>query len=237
LPPNWSSKTASAIYHHDRHESVGQLNRLAAASNHRQLEKRNVMKRVRYVLGAAGLAPIAAGLAAPAAHAATVPSSATSQGKVVSLHHTGMQRISRQAATATTAASSSAATSPQITAAGCHGNTKVKIPQSGHVKGKLWYANNYDDSYTCIGTVDASLYYSHDDCKWVSVSAGTYSRDLGNYGTTWGPERKTVCGTDGKWTVQPFGIHESFYHDPVFSAMRVFVWSQYGGNTYAQFGS
>jgi hypothetical protein len=205
------------------------------------------MKRIHYVLGAAGLAPIAAGLAAPAAHAANVPSGAISRGKVVSLHHTGMQGISRQATAATLAAvtsssattttSASATTSPAATAAGCHGNTRVLIPKDGHVKGRLWYKNGPFDSYTCIGTVDASLYYANSDCKWVDVSAGTYSRDLHNYSTVWGPKRKTVCGKVGKWVVEPFGIHESLSHDAVTSALRVYVYSQYGGSTYAQFGS
>jgi hypothetical protein len=192
------------------------------------------MKRVCYVLGAAGLAPIAAGIAAPAAHAAVVPPSLTSRGKVVSLHHTGMHKIAGTAAVVT---GSSGATSPAITAAGCHGNTEVNIGKDGHVKGRLWYANSVTDSSTCIGTVDASLYYSHNGCKWVDVSAGIFSRPQGAYSRDWGPEQKSVCGTAGDWTVKAFGIHEEFHHNPGWSGLRVYVWSKFGGSTYAQFGS
>jgi hypothetical protein len=191
------------------------------------------MKRVRYVLGAAGLAPLAAAIAAPAAHAATAAPNSAGSAKVVSLHHTGMHR-----ATLTAATVSSGAQSPGATAGGCTGDAKAYAAKDGHVKGQLWYRNNWDDSYTCIGTVDASLYYSHTDCKWVSVSAGIYSRPEGNYGRDWGPVRKTVCGTDGDWTVEPFGIHKSFNHaDAGWSGMRVYISSQFKGATYAQFGS
>lgn len=195
------------------------------------------MKRVRYLVGATGLAPIAAGLAAPGvAHAGTTHAVTPPHGKTVSLRHTGM-RPGTGNHDATTFASLSSGASSGATGAlgGCTGDTKVTLAKDGHVRGKLWYTNNWDDSYTCIGTVDASLYYSHSDCKWVKVSARYQGQEYN--GNAWGPETKTVCGTPGEWKVVPFGIHEEFQHVPADSGMHVNIWSQYGGGTGAQFGS
>jgi hypothetical protein len=190
------------------------------------------MKRARYLLGAAGLAPVALGLAAPAAAHATA--AAPGRGKMVSLHHSGMHTATLLAAKAVSAAGSTSSGNGTTTG-GCTGNTKVNVAKDGHVKGQLWYANNWDDSYTCIGTVDASLYYSHNDCKTATVTASYQGNAY--FAKAWGPETKTVCGTDGHWTVEPFGIHTDFKHLPDVSGMHVYISSQFGGFTGAQFGS
>jgi hypothetical protein len=189
------------------------------------------VKRVHYLTGAA-LMPAAMGLALPvAANAATTGpthTGATHTGaKTVSLRHSGI-RLARES----TAAISS--DSPQISEAGCHGNTNVKLSRVGNVKGQLWYANSPVDFSTCIGTVDASLYFAHTYCKSAGVSITTSPAGIGSPGVT---RTAKVCGTKGQWTKHAFGIHEDFSHLPHVSGVVVEIWSQYGGPTGTKVGS
>jgi hypothetical protein len=71
------------------------------------------MKRVRYLVGAAGLVPVAAAMATPATAQAAVTHSPAG-AKTVSIHHAR----------------------PGVTPdAGCTGTTAFTIPQIGNVKG------------------------------------------------------------------------------------------------------
>jgi hypothetical protein len=197
------------------------------------------VKRVHYLAGAA-LAPAAMGLAIPAgAHAATTGAADTGAthtgGKTVSLRHSGIRLARGSIADASSAGASSAGASsqsPGTAAAGCHGNTNRKLGRVGNVKGQLWYANNFDDSDTCIGTIDASLYFAHTYCKSAGVSVVTYP--VGGGPVT---RKATVCGTKGQWTRHAFGIHEEFSHLPAVSGVAIDIWSQYGGPTGTEVGS
>ena len=180
--------------------------------------------------------PAAMGLALPAtAHAATTGpthSDAThTGGKTVSLRHSSIRPARGSIAAASSGGASLA--SPQASQAGCHGNTNRKLGRVGNVKGQLWYANNFDDSNTCIGTIDASIYFAHTYCKSAGVSITVSPYDIGH------PTKRTakVCGTKGQWTVHAFGIHEEFSHLPVESGVVISIWSQYGGPTVTRVGS
>jgi|SRR5450755_2397248 hypothetical protein len=94
------------------------------------LSKGDTMKRVRYLAGAAGLAPAALGLAVPSAANAATTGTAVGTGKTVSLQ----------------------------AAAGCTGHTEFYLAQAGPVRGHGWYTDNGGN--VCIGTVVVSVYTS-----------------------------------------------------------------------------
>ena len=129
------------------------------------------MKRVHYLAGAAGLAPVAFGLATgPAAHAAgaAVPPP-WHEVKTVSLHH-----VLSPAATGNTAASSSASAS-SATAPGVLG-ISASVSTTRHCTGSIGTSASHDNLsekfwYSpggCIGTVEGAMVYNKtvDKCMW-----------------------------------------------------------------------
>ena len=94
------------------------------------------MKKVRYLAGLAGIAPVAAGFLAPAAAHAT----ATAQTPRV---NNAAKTVSLHPAKATTAT-------------GCTGSQFQPISRNGDVAGGFWYTDHGNDA--CVGTVFVSVY-------------------------------------------------------------------------------
>jgi hypothetical protein len=126
------------------------------------------MRRVRYLAGAAGIAPVAFGLAAaPGLGHATEAQAGNSHARSVSLHHV----IGSQAAVLTAALSSAKSTpgtstpsnSPNLTGTGCKG-TIARTVKSGGQPGQLsqtlrfWWTRPAGDNRICIGTVEGSAF-------------------------------------------------------------------------------
>jgi hypothetical protein len=176
------------------------------------------MKRVRYLAGAAGLAPAAFGLAvAPAAHAAGTDAGHV---KTVSLHHVLAHSARADAATSS---SSSAQNSPgATTGAACNGNTYFRIPQRDDVRGHGWYANDALDVVTCIGTVVDRVYYAKNICKSVSLYVSTSKGGGGFFAST-----KSACGTAGHWKSVELGVHTKVGHTPGLEGVWVCAGSKY----------
>jgi hypothetical protein len=148
------------------------------------------MKRVRYVIGAAGLAPVAlTGAVLPTAHAVAAPQAASQAAKTVSLHHAG-------------------AVTPD---ASCTGKTEVNLKQTGNIKAHFWYT--YDaveqggvfQPGTCIGTIVASMYFTKNLCKTVSVRVDKAEAN----------RFKNICGTAGHWYHMSWGLHANVASRPV----------------------
>jgi hypothetical protein len=172
------------------------------------------VKRVRYLAGVAGLAPMAIGMALPATgHAAAATTHSPARGKSVSMAHVR---------------------SPLRPATGCTGNTAFNVPQSGDVKAHGWYADNYFDTYVCIGTVKESVYFtkgtsSHPFCKYAWVRAWETSSKGGSF-NAFETGHQEVCGVAGNWTGPiSFGIHDSFDVWGNLGWVIVFPTSTYGG--------
>jgi hypothetical protein len=148
------------------------------------------MKRVRYVIGAAGLAPVAlTGAVLPTAHAVAAPRAASQAAKTVSLHHAG-------------------AVTPD---AGCTGKTEVQMKHVGDLKGHFWYTNQaVEVSGTflpgvCIGTIVASMYFTKNLCKTVSVKVSAASAH----------RFKNICGTADHWYQMSWGLHRAVASRPI----------------------
>lgn len=106
------------------------------------------MKRVHYALGVAGLAPAAAGLLAPTAHAATDAGAHALKptGKTVSLRHVGAPASARFAEPTT---STSSVVSGSILT-GCRGHTRTAKHNSNF---GIQYYYTPNGNSTCVGTV------------------------------------------------------------------------------------
>jgi hypothetical protein len=159
------------------------------------------MKRVQYLVGAAGLAPAAFGVAAwPAAPAAAgapqaaaphagVALRAGGQAKTVSLHHAG-------------------AVTPD---ASCTGKTEVNMKAVGNLRGHFWYTydavdvNGTFEAGTCIGTIVASMHFNKDLCKTVSVRVSQAAAS----------RFKNICGTAGHWYHMSWGLHRNIPSRPI----------------------
>jgi hypothetical protein len=143
------------------------------------------VKRIRYLTGAVGLAPVAIGMALPAAANAATSAGAPSGVKTVSLHHSGIRTVAA--------------------AVGCTGNTRHNFPQSGHIAGHFWATPHH--SSVCIGTVVVSLFFTKSFCKsaQASVIGGTQSTDIRKH--------RTICGVNGEWVTTSFSIHTLWDQD------------------------
>jgi hypothetical protein len=110
------------------------------------------VKRVHYALGVAGLAPAAAGLLAPTAHAATDAGAHALRptGKTVSLRHIGAPANVRSAHPASTSSVSSGLPSGSVIANFCSARTRTAKHNS---KFGIQYYYTPDGHSTCIGTV------------------------------------------------------------------------------------
>jgi hypothetical protein len=133
------------------------------------------MKKVRYLAGAAGLAPAVVGLALPTATYAAAAPSATGQAKTVSLYHTGA-----------------------VPAAGCTGSTEFYVPKSGHVEGHGWYATG--GGSVCIGTVVGKMYFTKSSfCKYVHLNIN--GTNMGSRKECTGSGSKSVWESSGTFAV------------------------------------
>ena len=140
------------------------------------------MKRIRYLAGAAGLAPAAVGMALAPGTAQAATSGVAGPAKTVSLHHVlGSQAANAAAVSSGTSSGgvsghASSANSPDTTA-GCTGNTAFHLPRKGSISGHGWYANGPFDSWTCVGTVDISMHFVHKGaCKTAHLSLRVQNR-------------------------------------------------------------
>jgi hypothetical protein len=165
------------------------------------------MKRVRYMMGAAGLAPAAFGMAAlpvvtaaaaPGANGQAAASVAGGQGKTVSLHH-------------------ARAVTPD---AGCTGHTEFTIARNGNIRGHGWYTNGTEKSPNgriikdvCIGTVVNSLNFTKSFCKTGSLDAsGDHFYNL----------TRRICADKNLWVPISWGLHKIFT-----TSVDVCIFSQY----------
>ena len=107
------------------------------------------MKRVHYIAGAVGLAPMALAAATPGvAHAAAAPSAGHT--KSVTLYHIRGNAPGAATLDAFTAASSSPA-SPNATGNGCVGRHYERVTGSSHSLKTWWAVYGYK---VCFGTVE-----------------------------------------------------------------------------------
>jgi len=146
------------------------------------------MKQVRYLAGAAGLAPMA--IAFMPLAGATQPAAADGSAgnpKTVSLQHSGMNVVPNNSCTA---------------------SDSYTIPQYNHVRGHGWVKQN--GARWCVGTVVVSLYFTkgspnHLFCK--SAEAAPLPDGVGTFGLSYW---QNVCGYAGHWFAVNIGIHRSF---------------------------
>jgi hypothetical protein len=152
------------------------------------------MKRMKYLAGAAALAPTALAGVFPAT-ASAASARGTGSVKTVSLNHSGVTASN-----------------------GCTGTVGFTAShQSRNVRMHGWYTTQ--QRRKCIGTVVVSLYFtkgtaSHRFCKEASLLIT--SRD--GLDTTY---YQQVCGTAYHWTGVGFGFH-NYYYDPYLSALSTY---------------
>lgn len=195
------------------------------------------MKRAHYLAGAVGLATAALGAAPTAATAASIQPG-TGSAKTVSLHPIlGTGAAASKAAVSSGASSAPASSNPPTipasspaTTAGCKGNTVFKFPRHGDVRGHGWYGNNWDDSYTCLGTIVVSTYFVHSNCKDVHLSWSWPSWPGGATRGHSGPIYGRVCGAKGKWEGYSFGLHDDVHHLSHYG-VSLYAGSTYGAHT------
>jgi hypothetical protein len=162
------------------------------------------MKRVHYVMGAAGLVPATFGMATAlsAAPAAAAPA-VGAQVKTVSLHH-------------------ARAVTPD---AGCTGKTEFTIARNGNIRGHGWYTNGTEKSPdgriikdVCIGTFVESMNFTKSICKTGSLDAS----DINGH---FYQDTKKICAVKNLWVPISWGLHRIF--TPSVSAC---IFSQYHPN-------
>jgi hypothetical protein len=140
------------------------------------------MKRVRYLAGAAALAPVTAGLALPAASATATTSTPV---KTVSLAHSGMESSTRVSIY-------------------CTANTAFNISQLFNVKAHGWYKNQ--SGGICIGTVDVSVKFNKTFSK--SAFLSIYSQ---NGARLYPRKAHRIQGTAGTTVITTYTVHQ-LYH-------------------------
>lgn len=159
------------------------------------------MKRVHYLAGTAGLAPVALGLAAPATAANAATTAHVQAG-------------------AATAASSSSVTPAFGNCTTSHYQT---WPRNGKLRGHFWWAessNAINLNGYCVGTAVLSVYFTKNICKSTTVhfSGGpgiTYKRTL------------TACGTKSHWTKVDFGVGDWEHYHPHIAGYSEYSGGQY----------
>jgi hypothetical protein len=137
------------------------------------------VKRVRYLAGAAGLAPAAFGMVTmPAAVGAVTPQAGTGHGKTVSVGHARVNT-------------------------GCTGGTVHYLAShpDTNLYGHFWYTQH--GSKTCIGTLVLSVIYNKTICK----TAGASERSPG--GSGWTQSTGNYCGNKNTTYMWSFGVHKS----------------------------
>jgi hypothetical protein len=159
------------------------------------------MKRVRYLVGAAALAPAVAGMAFPTA--ATAATGGSTGAKTVSVHQTRATVMAPDA--------------------GCTASAEFQLNTVGHKRGHGWVKYTDNHNKFCIGTVDVSLEFTKTLCKNAELDTSG-SQNSGSQHT------HQICGYpaangDGKWFETTFSIHKSFL-EPGY----VCVSSTYGSN-------
>jgi hypothetical protein len=106
------------------------------------------------------------------------------------------------------AAQAHASTSPNAT--GCTGTIRGNIPANPntHLRGHFWYTQH--GSHWCIGTVDASMFYTKSVCKVESIEVlgGPGGHSLYNH--RWA----NTCATPSVWRSFTVGVHRSFQNAP-----------------------
>jgi hypothetical protein len=144
------------------------------------------MKRVRYLAGLVGLAPVAVGLLAPAgAHAATAtPRLPRTSAKTVRLPDSRVVH-------------------PDT---GCAGSIYRKIPRNDNISGWFWYAV-LPDNYVCIGTVDEKLYLGRSTVQELKINVEACYSGICLYNSEY--DYKDVY-LRAPSTSYAFGIHGSF---------------------------
>ena len=159
------------------------------------------MKRARYVTGAAVLAPVAMGMALPAAaQASTSHGTAAARGKSVSLEPV----------------------QARVTPDSCTGTNPFTIGRTpnSHLRGHGW-TTRYNPGSVCVGTVDYSAYFTKNICKSTWVKVKTPAATLFTEGTY-------LCGTTGHWKSTTDAIHRVFNSSPGVVSLRICIGSQYG---------
>lgn len=142
------------------------------------------MKRVHYLAGAVGLAPVALGLAVPATTAAAAT-----------------------AAHGAETAASSTSVSPAF--GNCTTSHYQTWTRKGNLRGHFWWAEQANPTGVegyCVGTAVLSVYFTKNICKSTTVHFS------GGPGTTY-KRTLTACGTKSHWTKVDFGVGDwEWYH-------------------------
>jgi hypothetical protein len=165
------------------------------------------MKRVRYLAGVAGLAPMAMGMATgPFAQAATTAGQ-TGSARTASTRHARM------------GAGTSSPGSPNT---GCRGSLEFWIPKNGNVKGHGWWraVEASPLEMGCIGTVAVSTYFNKNICKSVALVIRGCEASRRVYGPT------KLCGYD-QWRHHSYPVHQTFI-----SPIQLCISSTYGKAPY-----
>jgi hypothetical protein len=170
---------------------------------------------VRYLAGAAGLAPLALAAAAPA-HAATTTGAV---GKTV----TAAKAVRDVSAFGT--AGSAAAAGHGLRVSGCTGSRNHSIPQqspSADISGNFWSAPN--GNKFCVGTIKASVLFKKTFSKNVTAKVVT---NLTHH-VLW-IRTHTLAGTAGHVVPTEYSVHQSFTPTPANGGILVCLTSQYDG--------
>jgi hypothetical protein len=145
------------------------------------------MKRVRYLAGVFGLAPLVAGVAATGATAATTaaaPPRHPPRAKSVSMRP--VRHIVE-------------------TNSQCDGTWKVSIPRYHNVSGWYWWTKE-PDGWLCVGTVDVNIYTGKPTTQEITVSVlGTRATGLFDFEYHFPDETIFSPSTDF-----PLSIHRLF---------------------------
>jgi hypothetical protein len=177
------------------------------------------MKRVHYLAGAAGLAPVALGLAVPTT-AATAATTAHVQA--------GAAAASSSSATPPASSSVPPPAGSSVTPAfgNCTTSHYQTWPRNGKLRGHFWWAEAANitpvEGY-CVGTAVLSVYFTKNICKSTTVhfSGGaniTYRRTL------------TACGTKSHWTKVDFGVGDWEWGSP-----HIAGYSEYSGGKHVTY--
>jgi hypothetical protein len=170
------------------------------------------MKKVKYVAGAIGLAPMVLAAAAPGTAHAAVTATGTATGKTVSVQPSRYIPYS--------SALTSSLTSPPYAGTDCTGtvyHSAKSYSRNGRVNQKLWFWTRDLDPRICVGTVEDSTHvyggatghqfrlriYTSTGTGWVrdvnkvygaTIVNGSYLKATVGVHTSWPGDKLQVCG-------------------------------------------
>jgi hypothetical protein len=177
-------------------------------------EKGPSMKKVRFLIGAVGAAPVL-GMMMPATPGLAAVHSPKPGAKAVSLRHSAVTRTA-----------GGLAVHPDTS--GCTGNTEVHVTRPSSLSTKFWYKNAANGAAAaCIGTVEGTWFDAGDNPQYdfrVRIYSGTGTRKRGAYSKLNGATIKNLTTDDAE-----DGVHRWFGYSRGFPIQVCTAWVFVGG--------